>query len=65
MQPLLPTLQLTSIQGRQLYCVHIVYLITDPMIRLAIQRRIEFITDIWHPTQFLRITRQPLKYKTN
>lgn len=37
--------------------------IEDPLTRLATQRRFEFITDIWHPNQFIRVVRNPWKYQ--
>ena len=40
-----------------------IQLIEDPLTRLATLRRFQFITDVWHPKQFFRITRQPWKYK--
>lgn len=36
--------------------------ITDPMTRLSTHRRFEFIRDIWHPTNFIRVVIKPWKY---
>lgn len=37
--------------------------IEDPLTRLATQRRFEFITDIWHQKQFIRVVRNHWKYQ--
>lgn len=39
-----------------------IQLIQDPLSRLATQRRFEFICDIWHPHQFIRVVRNHWKY---
>ena len=36
--------------------------IEDPLMRLATQRRFEFIIDIWHPDKFFRVVRKQWKY---
>ena len=38
-------------------------LIEDPITRLANSTRFDFIINMWHPNQFIRVTRNKWKYK--